>query len=118
MTTDPISLECSWATCKDGAGGTKFKTPAGQLSDVVKLLDIHARGAHGADEERGRSQGSATGRPNRMATPKLEMGTGPDDFALWKDKWKIYKRTSGISSDEDVRCQLVLCCSEELHSDH
>ena len=116
----PITMECMRPTCVAGVDGAKYKTPPLEPGDAVLMLDIHDRQVHGAAEaqvhHRG-GRGGAAAKPNKMATPKLEMGTGPDDFALWIEKWQVYKRTTGITELQDIRDQLTICCSEELYRD-
>ena len=115
---DPVTLECMRPACVSGEGGAKYKTPPLEPGDAIRLLDLHDRGVHGGAEGHDRQQGgAAAAKPNKMATPKLEMGTGPDDFALWEEKWKVYKRTAGLTRDQEIRDQLTICCSEELHRD-
>jgi hypothetical protein len=114
---DPVALECMRPTCVSGEDGAKYKTPLLEPGDAIKLLDLHDRGVHGGAVGRDQQQGGAAAKPNKMTTPKLEMGTGPDDFALWEEKWKVYKRTAGLTRDQELRDQLTICCSDELHRD-
>ena len=65
----------------------------------------------------GRRQDDASGKPNKMATPKLELGTSLDDFVLWEKKWNIYKRTANLVNDQDICNQLTTCCSDKLTRD-
>ena len=115
---DPVTLECVAPACVSGKDGAKYKTPPLPPAEAVKMLDLHDRRVHGAaaapDHQQG---GAAAAKPNKMATPKLEMGTGPDDFALWEEKWKVYKRTAGVTSAQQIRDQLTICCSDELYRD-
>ena len=43
------------------------------------------------------------------------MGMGPDKFGFWKEKWTVYKRSDKLTKLEDIRDQLISCCSEELY---
>ena len=33
--------------------------------------------------------GGLGGKPNKLVTPKLEIGIGPDKFGFWKDNWTM-----------------------------
>ena len=96
----PITRECMRPVCVAGEDGARYRTPQLEPGDAIRDLDLHDRQVHSAAEAQVHQQGGrggAAAKPNKMATPKLEMGTGPDDFALWKEKWQVYKRTTGIT---------------------
>ena len=90
------------------------------VSDQLMLLRIHTDVVHppsgrGVDGQGVRQGGG--GKPNKIVTPKLEMGIGPDEFSFWKEKWDTYKRSSGITDLGDIRDQLTSCCSDEIYRD-
>ena len=90
------------------------------VSDQLMLLRIHTDVVHppsgrGVDGQGVRQGGG--GKPNKIVTPKLEMGIGPDEFSLWKEKWDTYKRSSGITELGAIRDQLTSCCSDEIYRD-
>ena len=50
------------------------------------------------------------GKPNKIETPKLRSGIGPDDFNFWRERWDNYKRVNRLDDVQDIRDQLVNCC--------
>ena len=61
--------------------------------------------------------GGGGGKPNKLVTPKLEMGIGPDKFGFCYEKWSVYKRSAKLTEIGDIRDQLTSCCSDELYED-
>ena len=61
------------------------------------------------------NNGGGGGKLNKLVTPTFEMGMGPDKFGFWKEKWTVYKRSDKLTKLEDIRDQLISCCSEELY---
>ena len=90
------------------------------VSDQLMLLRIHTDVVHppsgpGVDGQGVRQGGG--GKPNKIVTPKFELGIGPDEFSFWKEKWDTYKRSSGITELGAIRDQLTSCCSDEIYRD-
>ena len=62
---------------------------ATKVLDQILLLRIHTDVARPPGGQGGDGQGvrqGGGGKPNKLVTPKLEMGVGPDEFSFWKEK--------------------------------
>ena len=57
------------------------------------------------------------GKPNKIETPKLKSGIGPDNFNFWRERYDNYKRVNRLDEVQDIRDQLVTCCETELYRD-
>ena len=60
------------------------------------------------------SQQRKQGKPNKIETPKLKSGIGPDDFNFWRERWDNYKRVIRLNYVQGIRDQLINCCETEL----
>ena len=100
------------AGLKCGTDGCEFVTEDGTLDQKLKHLELHTLQTHRAVQQQ-RQQS----RPNKIETPKLKMGIGPDDFNFWLGRWNHYKRVNRLDAAQDIRDQLVNCCETELYRD-
>ena len=93
------------------------------VTDHLTLLHIHTNITHlpgGRAADRAGADGLGTqqsgrGKPNKLVTPKLEMGVGPDVFSFWRDKWNTYKHSSGLTDVGAICDQLTSCYSKEIY---
>ena len=106
------------AGLKCGTVGCEFETEDGTLDQKLKHLELHALLTHPANALPVQQQ-RQQGRPNKIETPKLKMGVGPDNFHFWKGRWDHYKRVNRLDDAQDIRDQLVNCETElyrDLHN--
>ena len=83
---------------------------AGDAAGAV-LLKFHL------DTHTTTSQQRKQGKPNKIKTPKLKSGIGPDNFNFWRERWDNYKRVNRLKDVQDIQDQLVNCCETELYRD-
>ena len=91
--------------------GFPYKTAnIGDAAGAV-LLKFHL------DSRTTSSQQRQQGKSNKIETPKLRSGIGPDKFNFWHEQWENYKRVNRLRDVQDIRNQLVNCCETELYCD-
>ena len=69
---------------------------------------MHTKFGHPAS-----SSDSSTSRAEKLPRPELKEGSTESDYIFFKDAWKSYKHSTGISGQVCVD-QLWACCSPEL----
>ena len=64
------------------------------------MLDKHIDAVHVATPQPPAHghHGGWGGKPNKLVTPKLEIGIGPDKLGFWKDNWTMYKRSAKLTA--------------------
>ena len=97
-------LTCPFPDCGDG-------TSLENDSVAVAIFNAHV-GTHTVG-----AQQRQQGKPNKIETPKLRSGIGPDEFNFWLERWKNYKRVNRLRDVQYIRNQLVNCCETELYRD-
>ena len=84
-----------------------------KFETAVAHSQLHFNAVHGQPGQQPKQQG----RPNKIDTPRLKLGSGPDEFSFWREKWQTYKRVARLNDAQDIRDQLVNCCEDDLHRD-
>ena len=95
-------LECEYDNCK-------WKSAKGDLSDLIKLYEIHLKVKH--------SNAQTTSKPEKAKRPELSAESSDEDWLYFVARWKEYKKATGLTGD-DVIIQLMECCCESLRRDH
>ena len=107
-----IELECPVAGCNFGEAGGRYKTPPLPSGDAVQLLNIH-------NQNHTQAQGAAVGHGTGDAgRPKVEKVPRPTlSKGLSEDKFVHFERSANLRDDQQVRDQLLSCCTDELAED-
>ena len=116
----PIELECPVVGCDLGKDGGRYKTPPLPSAEALQLLTFHhhnhAQAQGGAVGQQQQGDGGATVRckAEKVTRPVLKKGQSEDKFLHFSRQWARYKRASNLGSDQQIRDQLLACCSEDL----
>ena len=76
---------------------------------VVRLMEMHCHEVH---VQGGDQQGVAVAKAEKVPRPTVRMDMGEDDFLYFEDRWRSYKRATGLSDQHLVRDQLLAACTE------
>ena len=100
----PVALSCP-------AGGVcTYTTPEQEISDAIKLLEMHERTAHGA------SSTGAPGKdkkPEKFPRPTIGIDETTEKWEVFHISWEQYKLEYYLQGSALTRL-LYACCSSEL----
>ena len=111
-----IELECPVVGCELGEAGGKYKTPPLPSGQALQLLTMHNQNHTQAQGVAvGQGTGGATGcKAEKVPRPVLKKGQSEDKFLHFSRQWTRYKRASNLGTDQQIKDQLLACCSDEL----
>ena len=92
-----VTLDCEVPGC------TSKKT-AETMTLAVDLMKLHQAQVHSSESKQ---------KPPKVERPKITRGISGEEWATFKRKWEMFKRSTHIGSDELVN-QLLACCEADL----
>ena len=113
----PMELECPVVGCTLGKNGGRYKTPPVPEALQLQLLMMHNQNhvqAQGVAVEHDAGGARVGCKAEKVPRPVLKKGQSEDKFLHFTRQWVRYKRASKLVDDQQVRDQLLACCSEEL----
>ena len=116
----PVELECPVIGCTLGENGGRYKTPpipGIDMGEVLQLLKFHNQNhvqAQGVAVEHDAGGARVGCKGEKVPRPVLKKGQSEDKFLHFTRQWVRYKRASKLVDDQQIRDQLLACCSEEL----
>ena len=116
-TVPPVELECPVVGCTLGENGGRYKTPPVPEALQLQLLMMHNQNhvqAQGVAVEHDAGGARVGCKAEKVPKPVLKKGQSEDKFLHFTRQWMRYKRASKLVDDQQIRDQLLACCSEEL----
>ena len=116
-TVPPVELECPVVGCTLGENGGRYKTPPVPEALQLQLLMMHNQNhvqAQGVAVEHETGGARVGCKAEKVPRPVLKKGQSEDKFLHFSRQWVRYKRASNLVDAQQIRDQLLACCSEDL----
>ena len=88
-----------------------WKSPAGDLTTVVKLLEMHTMAKHSSSPK---YPCVSALLPENAKRPIISADITQEDWAYFMYRWDTYKRVTCMQEGSVVR-ELIKCCSKQVH---
>ena len=97
----PVVLPCP------AGGNCAYETPALEVADALKMLEMHKEMSHGSDASR------SDHKPEKFPRPSIGMDESSERWDDFEASWNQYKDEYKLAGNRLTR-QLFACCTQEL----
>ena len=88
-------------------------TPPLPSGEAIQMLTLHIQLNHPQQQQQQGDGGARVGcKAEKVPRPVLKKGQSEDKFLHFSRQWARYKRASNLGSEQQIRDQLLACCSE------
>ena len=115
-----VKLSCPVPGCALGTDGGRYETEPLAEERAMQMLNFHLQYNHreeGGVQQQPAVTGGVGPKVEKVPRPTLSKGLSEDKFVHFERLWKRYRRSANLKDEQQVRDQLLSCCTDELAED-